>query len=206
MATIPAASYQGGNHYNKYESGNPVVKWLMAGFLGAFDDMVAQVPVQTVHEIGCGEGYLSCRMARRDLQVRGCDIESEVIEVARQRAEELNLSIAFHSSDIYKLTPDQDSAELVVCCEVMEHLPDPDAALDILRQLASPYLLVSVPREPIWRIMNMARGRYITNLGNTPGHIQHWTSQSFSDLLKRHVDIVSLAKPLPWTMALCKVR
>jgi hypothetical protein len=30
-----------------------------------------------------------------------------------------------------------------------------------------------VPREPIWRIGNMARGRYLGDLGNTPGHIQH---------------------------------
>ena len=41
------------------------------------------------------------------------------------------------------------------------------------------FILLSVPKEPIWRICNMARGKYWKDLGNTPGHIQHWTKKKF---------------------------
>ena len=39
-------------------------------------------------------------------------------------------------------------------------------------------LLVSVPREPLWRGLNMARGAYMRDLGNTPGHVNHWSKRA----------------------------
>jgi len=63
-----------------------------------------------------------------------------------------------------------------------------------------------VPREPIWRILNIARGKYIGDLGNTPGHVNHWSRRGFIDLLSRRFDVVEVRSPLPWTMALCRVR
>ena len=88
----------------------------------------------------------------------------------------------------------------------MEHLEEPEEALKVLAQLADPWLLVSVPREPLWRMMNMVRGQYLSAFGNTPGHIQHWSRSSFVRMLQRHVEVVEVASPLPWTMVLCRVR
>jgi hypothetical protein len=66
-------------------------------------------------------------------------------------------------------------------------------------------VLVSVPREPLWRGLNIARGAYLKDLGNTPGHLSHWSKRSFARLLARHGEIVELRSPLPWTMALLRV-
>jgi hypothetical protein len=63
-----------------------------------------------------------------------------------------------------------------------------------------------VPREPLWRVLNLARGKYLADLGNTPGHVNHWSRGGFLDLLSRRFEIVEARTPLPWTMALCKVR
>jgi 2-polyprenyl-3-methyl-5-hydroxy-6-metoxy-1,4-benzoquinol methylase len=94
----------------------------------------------------------------------------------------------------------------VVCCEVLEHLADPARALALLARLAQPHLIVSVPREPLWRILNLARGRYWAALGNTPGHLQHWSARRFLALLHDHVEVREVRTPLPWTMALCRRR
>jgi hypothetical protein len=91
-----------------------------------------------------------------------------------------------------------------VCCEVLEHLPDPACALALLARLAQPYLIVSVPREPLWRVLNLACGRYWTDFGNTPGHLQHWSARGFLALLEDHVEVREVRTPLPWTMALCR--
>jgi hypothetical protein len=40
----------------------------------------------------------------------------------------------------------------------MEHLEHPEEALQSIRRVASKYVILSVPREPLWSIMNMARG------------------------------------------------
>jgi len=63
-----------------------------------------------------------------------------------------------------------------------------------------------VPREPIWRILNMARGKYWRALGNTPGHLQHWSRSGILGLLAEHFEIVEVRTPLPWTMVLCRAR
>ena len=94
----------------------------------------------------------------------------------------------------------------MLCCEVLEHVPDPARALAVLAALARPHLIVSVPREPLWRALNLARGRYWRALGNTPGHLQHWSTPAFLALLQQHLEVVELRTPLPWTIARCRVR
>ena len=196
----------GGNVYDKYASQNPVERRLVAGFMRSFDELVALSGASEAHEVGCGEGELSARMARAGLRVRGSDAFPETIAEARRRAEADGLEIAYEATAVQLLEPAAHSAELVVCCEVLEHLSDPEGALDVLASLADPWLIASVPREPLWRALNMARGAYLRDLGNTPGHLGHWSKRSFAALLRTRLEIVELRSPLPWSMALCRVR
>jgi 2-polyprenyl-3-methyl-5-hydroxy-6-metoxy-1,4-benzoquinol methylase len=196
-----------GNFYDKYNTRNPIARALMGGFLRSFGELVdkAGAPARAL-EIGCGEAELSMRMARGGWRVEGCDIAAEAIDEARRRVQVAGLDIPLAVHDIRDAPTHYEPAELVVCCEVLEHLEDTDAALAILSRLSTRYLLVSVPREPIWRVLNMARGRYLAQLGNTPGHIQHWSRRAFVEVLSRRFDVVEVRTPLPWTMALCRVR
>ena len=194
----------GGNVYDKYATRNPVERRLVGGFLEELGELVDRTGAREAHEVGCGEGELSMMLARRGLSVRGSDISPEVIDEARTRAGDAGVEIAFKAASIDELEPLADSAELVVCCEVLEHLPDPHAGLDTLAELAQPWLVVSVPREPIWRALNLARLKYVGALGNTPGHLGHWSRRSFLDFLRDRVDVVEVRSPLPWTMALCR--
>ena len=73
--------------------------------------------------------------------------------------------------------------DLVAATEVLEHVPDPAAALAEMARVAGAFLLVSVPHEPLWRALNLARGAYLRELGNTPGHLNHWTRRAFVALL-----------------------
>lgn len=195
-----------GNVYDKYGSRNPVVRRLMRGFLTAFTDLVGQAACSDVHEVGCGEGHLSTLLSQLGMHVRASDFSSQMIDEARRNAQRAKASVRFKVADVADLVPDNDSAELIVCCEVLEHLDQPLRALRILSSLARPYLLVSVPREPIWRVLNLVRGRYLAALGNTPGHVNHWSTRAFLQFLDLHVDVVALRKPFPWTMALCRSR
>ena len=194
-----------GNYYDKYRTRNPIARWLMQGFLLDFDRLSSSIPPGPVLEVGCGEGELSMRLAARGHRVRGCDVSADVIDEARGRARSAGLAVEFWQCDIQDLT-EQDAAPLVICCEVLEHLLDPQAGLERLALLARPWLIVSVPREPLWRAMNMARGKYLGQLGNTPGHLNHWGRGAFLSQLRERFDIVETASPVPWTMALCKVK
>ena len=208
MATAPGVGLEpviGGNVYPKYTTRNPLARMLVDNFLASLHELVHRSGAREIHEIGCGEGFLTTRLAAEGYAVRGCDLSSQAIAAAERRAREQGLPLSFRTTDLYQLSAPTDAAELVLCCEVLEHLPDPERALERLCTLARPHLVVSVPREPLWRVLNLARGKYWADLGNTPGHLQHWSQASFLALLQRHVEIVELRTPLPWTMALCRV-
>jgi SAM-dependent methyltransferase len=214
-----------GNVYDKYGTRNPVARRLMDGFLAAARSLAARTGVHDLHEVGCGEGHLAVQLARWGYRVRGSDVGPTIIDRARANADEAGMTGAevtevegpevegpgagkiedFRVASIYQLDPEIDGAPLVVCCEVLEHLDEPARALSVLRSLARPWLLVSVPREPIWRLANLARGRYIPALGNTPGHVNHWSKRGFLRLLGHYAEVVAVRSPFPWTLALCRV-
>jgi 2-polyprenyl-3-methyl-5-hydroxy-6-metoxy-1,4-benzoquinol methylase len=196
----------GGNTYDKYGSRNPIARRLMDGFLGAFDACVAKAAPSTAFEIGCGEGHLAMRLLARGIEARGCDVEAEVVQEASALSRWQGHGDRFGVHSVYALAPREIEADLIVCCEVLEHLPDPGRALDLIAAQKAGHFLFSVPREPIWRALNMARGKYLGALGNTPGHLQHWSKAGFIELIGRRFEVVELRSPLPWTMALCRRR
>jgi 2-polyprenyl-3-methyl-5-hydroxy-6-metoxy-1,4-benzoquinol methylase len=195
-----------GNTYDKYGTGNPVARYLMRRFLDSVNTLIESVKPDNIHEVGCGEGHLSRILCQYRVPIQASDFSSRIIDIARTQEQIDDCQINWKVASIYELTPEKDAAHLVVCCEVLEHLPDPDAALEILHRLASPYLLVSVPREPLWRCLNVLRGKYIAQGGNTPGHINHWGKHSFTGLISRYFEVLTVRSPLPWTMIMCRRR
>lgn len=195
-----------GNVYDKYGAKNPIVRYLMKGFYNSINELVSMTGVSDIHEVGCGEGYLSVFLAKKNRTVRASDFSCRVIGKARAVAAEAGVNISFNVANMYNLEPQKDAAALIVCCEVLEHLAEPELAVGLLSKLANPYLLVTVPQEPIWRILNISRGKYLGSLGNTPGHLQHWSKAGILSMLKKHVDIVRVLTPFPWIMALCCTR
>ena len=196
-----------GNSYDKYAAKNPIVRWMMNGFESSLSELVAKAAPQTIHEIGCGEGYWVIRWNKQGLNARGCDFSEQVIEMAMENAFEAEIKTPiFKTRSIYDVNFEEDSADLVVCCEVLEHLEAPEAGLESLKKIAKDYVILSVPREPLWCTLNLARGKYIKDLGNTPGHLQHWSKKSFITLVEKYFTVIEVKSPLPWTMLLCRQR
>lgn len=195
-----------GNAYDKYHSANPIARHLMRGFLDAFDSLVERVGPATAFEIGCGEGHLSARLLARGIDSHGCDLDAGIVDQANAGSIGQGHGRRFACRSIYDFSPGEIEADLLVCCEVLEHLPDPERAIEVLAAQRAGRLILSVPREPVWRMLNLCRGKYIPALGNTPGHIQHWSSVAIRDLVESRFDIVAVRQPLPWTMLLCAPR
>lgn len=168
-----------GNHFDKHNCANPVVRRLMARF---HRDLLAQVGYfdpKTVLDAGCGEGRTSA-LVSRSLGVRMVGIELERAALAEAPIVD---EVSFVRGSVYELPFETGSVDVVMCTEVLEHLDDPDAALRELVRVARDGVVVTVPREPWWRAANMARGSYLGEFGNTPGHVQHFTKRGLAELL-----------------------
>jgi 2-polyprenyl-3-methyl-5-hydroxy-6-metoxy-1,4-benzoquinol methylase len=194
-----------GNTYDKYGSGNPVVRRLMSGFERTLDELFAQAAARSVLDVGCGEGVLVQKWAQRlgGGRVVGIDLEEESIQAGWALHTAPNLE--YRVMEAGNLPFADGEFELASAIEVLEHVPDPEHTLAEMARCASGHLLVSVPREPLWRMLNMARGAYWSALGNTPGHLNHWSRRSFVALLARHGDVVEVRSPFPWTMVLVRL-
>jgi 2-polyprenyl-3-methyl-5-hydroxy-6-metoxy-1,4-benzoquinol methylase len=196
-----------GNTYDKYGSTNPVVRRLMAGFERTLDELFAQAGPASVLDVGCGEGVLTERWAARLApaggRVLGIDLEDPKLR-AQWAARDLP-NLQFAAEAVEDLPFAAGEFELVAATEVLEHVASPEPALTEMARVAGRWLLVSVPHEPLWRMLNVARGAYVRDLGNTPGHLNHWTRAGFQRLLSAHGQVVESRSPFPWTMLLVRV-
>jgi 2-polyprenyl-3-methyl-5-hydroxy-6-metoxy-1,4-benzoquinol methylase len=196
-----------GNTYDKYGSTNPVVRRLMARFEGTLDELFTQADPQSLLDVGCGEAVLTHEWAQRlgdGRRVVGIDLDDPALHAEWAKRTAPNLEYRVMKAE--NLPFADDEFDLASAIEVLEHVPDPEHTVAEMARVAKRWLLVSVPREPLWRALNMARGAYWKDLGNTPGHVNHWSKGSFVALLSRHGEVVQARSPFPWTMLLVRLR
>jgi 2-polyprenyl-3-methyl-5-hydroxy-6-metoxy-1,4-benzoquinol methylase len=194
-----------GNTFDKYGSNNPVVKRLMSGFHETLDELWGRAAPSSALDVGCGEGILTVQWAERlgQRRVVGIDLDDPKLRAEWAKRERPNLE--FRAEEATRLSFADGEFDLAAAIEVLEHVPEPEATLAEMARVARSHLLVSVPREPLWRGLNMARGAYLRELGNTPGHVNHWSKRGFVSLLSRYGAVEEARSPFPWTMLLVRV-
>jgi SAM-dependent methyltransferase len=194
-----------GNTFDKYGSSNPVVRRLMGGFHDTLDELWGTAAPESVLDVGCGEGVLTHEWAERlgDQRIVGIDLDDPKLHAEWERRTRPNLE--FRVEEATSLSFADDEFDLAAAIEVLEHVPEPEATVAEMARVARRWLLVSVPREPLWRGLNMARGAYWRSAGNTPGHVNHWSKRSFCDLLGRYGTVEQARSPFPWTMLLVRI-
>jgi SAM-dependent methyltransferase len=194
-----------GNTFDKYGSSNPMVRRLMGGFHDTLDELWGTAAPESVLDVGCGEGVLTHEWAERlgDQRIVGIDLDDPKLHAEWERRTRPNLE--FRVEEATSLSFADDEFDLAAAIEVLEHVPEPEATVAEMARVARRWLLVSVPREPLWRGLNMARGAYWRSAGNTPGHVNHWSKRSFCDLLGRYGTVEQARSPFPWTMLLVRI-
>ncbi len=190
-----------GNHTMKYTARNPAIRWLTDRFVTRLDGIVGEIvadsrPATNPLEVGAGEGVISRRMQERFGTCVALDLPD-----AGLRAEwRTRPGPHYLHGDAERLPFRDEQFDLVVCVEVLEHLKDPDAGLRELVRVTSRHLLLSVPHEPFFRGSNLLTGRYLKDLGNTPGHLNHWTGAGFQRFVSQYAAVRKVATRYPWTI------
>ena len=188
-----------GNVYDKYHTGNPIARYLMNGFMSAFDQLLEVGERESLLEVGCGEGYLMQRMSQAFPSSRrvGCDLSFQIVDLAHNEG---CPEVPFLQASVYELPWPDESWDVVVACEVLEHLEYPEQALKEMSRVCRRACLVSVPREPVWSLANLARMKYLSRFGNTPGHVQRFSAAAFRELVSSQFTVERVLQPFPWTM------
>jgi len=189
----------------KYRNKNPVQRALIRRFVSKLHSLfIAAGPLASVFEVGCGEGFLSGYLSEKFPQVSfsGVDLDADDVAKAKGLFERFDAQ----QGSVYDLGSIERAFDLVMCCEVMEHLDEPMRALDQMLSLSPKRVILTVPHEPWFRLSNFLRGKNLTRLGNDIEHVNHWGVRSFRRLISTRVEVEQITTSYPWVLALGRPR
>lgn len=192
----------------EYASSNPISQYLIRSFYQNVNGLIDKIegPMESALELGCGCGEASLRIDTKIKQKFGAinfeisDVDARFIQILKSR----NHPIPASEESVYSLPRENNSIDLIFLLEVLEHLENPEDALKEIFRVSKDYVLISVPHEPIWRLANMARAKYLADFGNTPGHINHFNYYSLKKMAAPFGRPVAARFPFPWVMILFK--
>jgi ubiquinone/menaquinone biosynthesis C-methylase UbiE len=196
-----SATRVAGNVYDKYGSSNAIVRRLVSSFLVELDALVATAAPATLLDVGCGEGIVTRRMAATSgARATGLDVDSPRLRAIWAA----HPGVEYVVGDAQALPFGDDAFDVVSLVEMLQLVPDAERAVAEAARVARRAVIVTVPREPLWRILNVARGTYLRALGDTPGHVHHWSRRAIADLVAARANVDAVRSATPWTLILAR--
>lgn len=189
------------DNFKKHTSRNPLQKFLINNFYKNMIDVIKNLKISSILDAGCGEGFTLNKLYKNRIgkKLVGVDFLKTAIVLGRKIHPHLKLE----QGTIYDLKFQNNSFDLVMATEVLEHLEDPKRALKELMRVSKKYILLSVPNEPFFMLANFLRGKNITRWGNDIEHIQHWSAWDFKRFAESEdLKVISARHPFPWILLL----
>lgn len=187
------------DNYRKHTSSSFLQRYLIDRFLTQLINQIKLIKPRTVLDVGCGEGFVlkKIKTSGAKAKLEGIEYLDEAIKLGRK----INPDIKIRKGSIYNLPYKDNSFDLVICTEVLEHLEDPFQGLIELVRVSKKNIIVSVPNEPFFMLANFIRGKNLSRWGNDIEHINHWTFLGIKSFLRNsNLKIVGQQFPFPWSL------
>ena len=188
----------------KYENTGFVARYMVDNYFKSVKVLLSKIDTNKIlkaHEIGVGEGRSTMRLKQMVPNLSASEFVEKLVKIAKQN----NKDIPVFQESVYELSYEAESIDMVFLLEVLEHLDYPEIALKEMKRISKKYLILGVPNEPLWRILNFCRLKYVKEFGNTPGHLNHWSKRTLIAFVEQHFGkVVAVESPLPWTIVLAE--
>lgn len=189
----------------KHLNPNPLQRKLLDRFHRHIVRLIGQTGVTRLLDAGCGEGFVIREVAcdRPQISAVGGDFSAEALLWGRANVRHQAPLATF---DVHHLPFPANSFPLVICLEVLEHLPDSRVGLRELARVSSDYVLLSVPHEPFFRGANFLRGKHLAAFGNDPEHLHNYSGRAFRHMVEPVLDVLWHGYTFPWQILLGRKR
>jgi SAM-dependent methyltransferase len=194
----------------KYETSNFLIRKLVNNFYSNLFQLL-KISVHSdsrILEIGCGAAesslkiYYYLEQQNEKFYFEASEHDDRYIEIMRG----MSFPFDIKKESVYELNREDNSFDIILLLEVLEHLEDVEKAIQEIARVSDKYFIISVPNEPLWRILNMCRLKYLKHYGNTPGHINHFNKKKLIETISKYAEVIEFKRTLPWIMVLAKVK
>lgn len=103
-----------------------------------FAEFVADWRGKKVLDLGCGGGFVAEELAKRGADVVGVDPADPLLEVAQMHAQDSGLRIIYKRGTGEFIPCENESFDIVVCVDVLEHVDDLSAVLKEVERVLKP--------------------------------------------------------------------
>jgi 2-polyprenyl-3-methyl-5-hydroxy-6-metoxy-1,4-benzoquinol methylase len=186
----------------KHTSSNPLQKLLIMRFHEKIFSYINKLSITNLLDVGCGEGFVMKELIKQNKKISIFGLDRNYHSLSWGRNHIIHNEPVLCSNAM--LLPLEDNTQqMVICLEVLEHLDDPKSCLNELIRVASQYILISVLNEPFFRIANFLRGKNLSRLGNDIEHVNLFTAKKLNALIPTNrVKIIEHSFIFPWQIIL----
>lgn len=191
----------------KHQNPNPLQKLLIDRFHRRVAALIKETGAPRLLDAGCGEGFGLQHLLAQGVTASyiGSDISLEALQWGRQN---LLPGLPASVADVHHLPYPENAFPLVICLEVLEHIPDSAVGLRELVRVSAEYVIFSVPHEPFFRGLNFLRGKHWGRWGNDPEHLHTYSGWALQRMVQRvpELDVLRHEFSLPWQMMVARKR
>jgi 2-polyprenyl-3-methyl-5-hydroxy-6-metoxy-1,4-benzoquinol methylase len=181
-----SGTYEIENHPERFDPDVEAGKLIDADHRARYSWAAQAASGRRVLDAGCGLGYgLKILLAAGASEVVGVDLDTAAVAEARKRLNGNAGSV--EQADIRELQFEEDSFDLIVCFETIEHIDDAESALTEFRRVLRPdgLLLLSSPDPEVY----------------PPGnehHVHEYKPEELVGLVSRHFSKVESYQQAAW--------
>lgn len=185
--------------HTHYLSKNFIERTIWQSKLESMRHTLSSINYHTVLDIGCGDGGL-LKTIRSDSEYTGIDISPTQLGYfqsnlsAMKRTHKGRIKLLQH--DVMQLPIPNASVDLVLACDVLEHVLRPKKLIGEIYRVIKPggYGLFSIPNEPVWEILRVLSGRWPPR---SPDHLYFIEAHDITDAFDTLKAQTFLPIPLP---------
>jgi len=135
--------------------------------------------LRTIYDVGCGSGYKLVHYLS-DYDTTGFEVPRTLEYLRREYPDRKWAEVSFSDRDVPR-------ADFVVCSDVIEHVPDPDALMEFLVSVTGKWLVLSTPdRELAYSKFSP----YQLGPPSSDHHMREWSMHEFHRYVSQFADIV----------------
>lgn len=190
------------DNFKKHTSTNTIQQFLIERFFNTLLSEIGACNPVRILDAGCGEGFTLEKLRIRGIGqvLEGIDAQADAVSLGTRTHPNLTI----REGSIYSLPYADNSFDVVVCTEVLEHLERPEDALKELHRVCSRFCVVTVPNEPFFQTANFLRGKNLARWGNDIEHIQHWSTQGITKFVQTLFTVRKVRAPFPWSLVVAE--